>query len=156
MLFVMILGSVGVMAQDTGACEEWGTVQPAAETTINFGETVNYFVGDRDCGNSNLCNWSLEPSESAELSTTEGGSVQLTAQSDLGDCVPLDVLLSVTCPEDDGSSVTGDHTIEVYCSEAQKESILGTQNWTIGGGGCGTSTLALAFVPIVSLYRRRR
>ena len=48
MLFVMILGSTGVMAQDTGACDDWGTVQPAAETTINFGDTVNYFVGDRD------------------------------------------------------------------------------------------------------------
>ena len=155
MLFVMILGSSGAMAQDTGACEEWGTVQPAAETAINYGETLNYFVGDKDCGNSNLCNWSLSPSEVAELSTTEGGSIQLTAQSELGDCLPQEILLTVTCPMDDGTDVTGELSIEMFCSEAQKESILGTRNWTIGGGGCGTSTLALAFFPLLTLLRRR-
>ena len=156
MLFVVILGLNMAMAQDTGGCEEWGTVQPAAETTLNFGETVNFFVGDRDCGNSNLCTWSLNPEESATLSTTEGGSIQLTAQSDLGDCLPLDVLVSVACPEEDGTTVNGDHYVEINCSEAQKESLLGTQNWTIGGGGCGTSTLAVFIVPCVFAWRRKR
>ena len=159
MFFMMILGAHGAMAQDTGSCEEWGTIQPTAETSLNFGETVDFFVRDMGCGDLSQCTRSLSPDELGSLSTYTGGSVQLTTISDLGDCLPQDLLLSIACPSDDGTMVNGDHYIELSCSEAQKESILGAQNWSIGGGGCGTGSVAALVFPSLLcpfLLARRR
>jgi hypothetical protein len=159
MFFIAFLSIQSAFAQDSGdsaLCDLWGQIEPDSISNVNLGETYKFFIGGQNCGDSAQCNWSMDPSDVATLSDTTGSPVDWTAPEELQDCISEEVRLILDCPSLDGTGTLNDETtLVVSCTLAEKESLIGSQDWTIDGGGCGTRTAAfLAFPLLLGWYRR--
>lgn len=135
-------------------CESWGQVSPD-EKVVFVGERATFYVAEGnepDCGDVDQCVWSVDD-DLGTLSDTTGSPVDWTAPDSLTDCLPISLRIYVECP----GEATGSGTIDLKCTDAQREELLATRGSTIAGGGCGTpaSSAALIF-PALGLLRRRR
>lgn len=137
------------------ACEDWGQVSPD-EKVVYVGETVTFYVAegsDRSCGDTDNCAWSVDD-DLGELSSSKGSPVDWTAPDSLTDCLPISLRIYVQCP----GEATGSGTIDLKCTDEQRDALLATRGSTIAGGGCQTSgsAAALLLLPGAALGLRRR
>lgn len=159
MFFIAFLSIQSAFAQDSGdsgLCDSWGQIEPDTISNANLGETYKFHIGGQNCGDSGQCNWSMDPSDIGSLSASSGSPVEWTAPQTLEDCISEEMRLLLECPALDGGGTVNDEiTLVLSCTLAEKEALIGSQDWTIDGGGCGTRSAALLMLPfLLGWYRR--
>lgn len=157
MLFLFVSNQLA-FAEDCDDPDLWGQILPDDVFAAGLEESIDFYVGARECGDTDECDWAIEdPTGLSTLSQNVGSPVSWTAPEVLEDCVSVDIRLFLSCPNLDGSGAytTDDLTLTVNCSLSDKESLIGAQDWSIGGGGCGTGASA-AMIFLVPLLGFRR
>ncbi len=149
---MLLLLSVAEAARD---CSSWGEISPAEPPPLYIGESYTLYVsGGGQCGDIDSCSWWLDEFNGVgELMSGVGSPVDYTAPDELESCIPISFQLFLSCT--DGATLDSvDLTIQ--CTAEDKEALLGSEEASLSGGGCGEVSRALLLLPMMLLPFRRR
>ncbi|MDG1478853.1 MAG: hypothetical protein P8R54_04645 [Myxococcota bacterium] len=149
---MLLLLSVAEAGRD---CSSWGEISPAEPPPLYTGESYTLYVsGGTQCGDIDSCSWWLDEfNGSGELTPASGSPIDFVAPGELESCIPISFQLFLSCT--DGATLDSvDLTIQ--CTAEDKEALIGSEEASLSGGGCGEISSALLLLPVVLLPRRRR
>jgi hypothetical protein len=125
-------------------CERFGEVSPP-EATFDFGGTPAEFaiVGAGTCGDAADCTWRVD-GDLGTIQPARGPLVEYTPPAVPGNCIDTELQLRVKCTSASGNAILSLRCPNRFSAEGLEPS----------GGGCGSPSWALAFLPLAWLRRR--